>query len=141
MAQRLKHLPTTWETWVRSLGWEDPLEKEIATHSSFLAWRIPMDREAWQATVYGAAKSQTQLKQLSASTAYPPGRVSSPLQHTSSLGHVGSFAAVHTLAVACGLSCSTAGGVLVPRPGFEPRSPSLQGRFLTTGPPGKSRIL
>ena len=34
-----------WETWVRSLGWEDPLEKGIATHSSILAWRIPMDRE------------------------------------------------------------------------------------------------
>ena len=36
MAQRLKHLPAMWETWVRSLGWEDPLEKEIATHSSIL---------------------------------------------------------------------------------------------------------
>ena len=38
MAQRLKHLPAMWETWVRSLGWEDPLEKEMATHSSILAW-------------------------------------------------------------------------------------------------------
>ena len=37
MAQRLKHLSATWETWVRSLGWEDPLEKEMATHSSILA--------------------------------------------------------------------------------------------------------
>ena len=41
VAQRLKHLPAMWETWVQSLGWEDPLEKEMATHSSFLAWRIP----------------------------------------------------------------------------------------------------
>ena len=41
MAQRLKRLPLMWETWVRSLGWEDPLKKEIVTHSSFLAWRIP----------------------------------------------------------------------------------------------------
>ena len=41
VAQRLKCLPTMWETWVRSLGWEDPLEKEMATHSSILAWRIP----------------------------------------------------------------------------------------------------
>ena len=41
MAQRLKHLPAVWETWVRSVGQEDPLEKEIATHSSILAWRIP----------------------------------------------------------------------------------------------------
>ena len=40
MAQRLKRLPAMWETWVRSLGWEDPLEKEMATHSSILAWRI-----------------------------------------------------------------------------------------------------
>ena len=41
VAQRLKCLPAMWETRVRSLGWEDPLEKEMATHSSILAWRIP----------------------------------------------------------------------------------------------------
>ena len=41
VAQRLKRLPEMWETWVRSLGQEDPLEKELATHSSILAWRIP----------------------------------------------------------------------------------------------------
>ena len=41
MAQRLKRLPAMWETWVRSLGREDPLEKELATHSSILSWRIP----------------------------------------------------------------------------------------------------
>ena len=41
VAQLVKHLPTMWETWVRSLGWEDPLEKEMATHSSTLAWKIP----------------------------------------------------------------------------------------------------
>ena len=41
VAQRLKHLPGMWETWVRSLGQEDPLEKAMATHSSTLAWRIP----------------------------------------------------------------------------------------------------
>ena len=40
VAQRIKHLPAMQETWVQSLGWEDPLEKEIATHSSILAWRI-----------------------------------------------------------------------------------------------------
>ena len=45
MAQRLKRLPAMWETWVRSLGWEDPLEKEMATHSSILAWRIPWTEE------------------------------------------------------------------------------------------------
>ena len=41
MAQRVKRLPTVWETRVRSLGREDPLEKEMATHSSTLAWKIP----------------------------------------------------------------------------------------------------
>ena len=41
VAQRLKRLPAIWETWVQSLGQEDPLEKEMATHSSILAWRIP----------------------------------------------------------------------------------------------------
>ena len=45
VAQRLKHLPAMQETWVRSLGREDPLEKEMATHSSFLAWRIPWTEE------------------------------------------------------------------------------------------------
>ena len=41
VAQTVKHLPTMWETRVRSLGWEDALEKEMATHSSSLAWKIP----------------------------------------------------------------------------------------------------
>ena len=45
MAQLVKNLPATWETWVRSLGWEDSLEKGKATHSSILAWRIPWTEE------------------------------------------------------------------------------------------------
>ena len=45
VVQRLKHLPAMWETWVRSLGQEDPLEKEMATHASILAWRIPWTEE------------------------------------------------------------------------------------------------
>ena len=49
------------EIGVQSLGWEDPLEEGMATHSSILAWRIPMDRGAWRATVHGIAKSWTQL--------------------------------------------------------------------------------
>jgi len=44
---------------VQFLGWEDPLEKEMATHSSILIWRILMDRGSWLGTVYGVAKSQT----------------------------------------------------------------------------------
>ena len=53
--------PAMWEPWVRCLGWEDPLEEGMATHSSIPAWRIPMDRGAWWATVHGVTKSQTQL--------------------------------------------------------------------------------
>ena len=45
MAQRVKRLSAVWETWVRSLDWEDPLEKEMATHSSTLAWKIPWTEE------------------------------------------------------------------------------------------------
>ena len=41
VAQLVKNLPAMWKTWVQSLGWEDPLEKGMATHSSILAWRIP----------------------------------------------------------------------------------------------------
>ena len=52
------------ETWLLALGWEDPLEKGMATHSSILAWEILMDRGAWWAIVYGVAKSQTQLNDL-----------------------------------------------------------------------------
>ena len=45
VAQMVKHLPAVWETWVQSLDWEDPLEEEIATHSSILAWEIPWTEE------------------------------------------------------------------------------------------------
>ena len=45
VAQMVKHLPATRETWVQSLGWDDPLEKEMATHSSTLTWRIPWTEE------------------------------------------------------------------------------------------------
>ena len=49
------------ETWVRSLGGEDPLEEGVATHSRVLAWRIPMDGGAWWATVHGVVKGQTRV--------------------------------------------------------------------------------
>ena len=61
VAQTLKNPPAMQETWVRSLGWEDPLEEGMATHSSILAWRVPMDRGAWWAAVHGVTKSQTLL--------------------------------------------------------------------------------
>ena len=50
MAQLVKNPPAMWETWVQSLGWEDPLEKGKATHSSILAWRIPWDRKELDTT-------------------------------------------------------------------------------------------
>ena len=59
MAQRVKNLPAMQESWVPFLGWKDPLEEGMETHSSILAWRIPMDIRAWQATVFEVAKTQT----------------------------------------------------------------------------------
>ena len=56
VAQSVKNLLEIQETWVQSLGWEDPLEKEMAIHSSILAWRIPMDRGVWWATVHGVTR-------------------------------------------------------------------------------------
>ena len=53
----VKNPPAMQETWVLSLGWEDPLEEGMATHSSILAWRIPIDRDVLWATVYGIAES------------------------------------------------------------------------------------
>ena len=58
MAQMVKSLPAMWETWVPSLGWEDPPEKEMATHSSILAWRIPWIEEPG-GLLHGVAKSWT----------------------------------------------------------------------------------
>ena len=57
--QLVKNPPEMRETWIRSLGWEDPLEEGRATHSSILAWRIPMDRGVWWATVHWVPESDT----------------------------------------------------------------------------------
>ena len=56
VAQMVKNAPAMQETWVRSLGWEDPLEKGMATHSNVTAWRIYMDRGAWWVTVHGVTE-------------------------------------------------------------------------------------
>jgi hypothetical protein len=55
----VKNPHAMWETWVRSLGWEDPLEEGLATHSNTPAWGIPMERGAWWATIHRVAKSWT----------------------------------------------------------------------------------
>ena len=65
MAQMVKNPPAIQETWVRSLGREDPLDEGMATPSSILAWRIPMDRGAWQTTVHGGRKESDMTEQLS----------------------------------------------------------------------------
>ena len=62
VAQMVKNLSAMWETWVRPLGWEDCLEEGMAIQSSILAWRIPMDRGAWQSTVCSVVKNRTGLK-------------------------------------------------------------------------------
>ena len=59
VVQRLKRLPAMWETWVQSLGREDPLEKEMATHSSILAWRIPWTEELGGLQSMGHKESDT----------------------------------------------------------------------------------
>ena len=64
VAQMVKNplsMQETQETWVQSLDWEDPLEEEMTTHSSILAWRISMDRGGWRARVQGVSESQTRL--------------------------------------------------------------------------------
>ena len=67
VAQMVKNPPAMWDTWVQSLGWEDPLEEGMATHSNILAWRIPRTEEPgglWS-MVHGVATSWTRLKRLS----------------------------------------------------------------------------
>ena len=59
MAWMVKNLPAMWQTWVRSLSWEDPQEEGMTTYSSIVG--IPMGRGAWPAIVHGVTKSQTQL--------------------------------------------------------------------------------
>ena len=61
VAQMGKNLPAMQETWVRSLGWEDPLEEGIATHSSILVWRIPWTEEPGGLQSMGSQKSQMQV--------------------------------------------------------------------------------
>ena len=63
VAQTVKRLPTMWETRVRSLGWEDPLEKEMATHSSSLAWKILWTEEPGSLQSMGS-QSRTRLNDL-----------------------------------------------------------------------------
>ena len=62
VAQTVENPPAVQEISVTSLGWQDPIEESMVTHSSILAWKIPMDRGTWQATTHGVAKSRTRLR-------------------------------------------------------------------------------
>ena len=64
VAQSVKNPPAMRETWVRSLGWEGPLEEGMAPHSSTLTWKIPMVRGAWWATVHGCCKELDIIERL-----------------------------------------------------------------------------
>ena len=72
VAQTVKNSPAMWETWVWSLGWEDPLEESMVTFSGILAWRILMDRGAWGSAVSGVPKSWDTTEQLSTAAAWLP---------------------------------------------------------------------
>ena len=76
----VKNPPTVQETWALSLGQEDPLEKEMSTHPHILAWRIPWTEGAWQTSVRGVPKSQTQQKQPTLSGNYNQGGLQSNLK-------------------------------------------------------------
>ena len=68
-----KESPAMWETWVQSVGWEDPLAEDMATHSSILAWRILMDSGAWRAAVAAPFYTQqTEYASSSSSTSHHP---------------------------------------------------------------------
>ena len=81
IAQLIKNLPATQESHVQSLGREDPLKEGMATHSSILAWRIPMDRGAWQGAVHGVTKSWTRPRLSTAQHRSTPG----PMAYVSSV--------------------------------------------------------
>ena len=130
LAQRVKHLPVMWKTQVWSLSREDPLEKEMATHSSILAWRIPWTEEPDGLQPMGSQRvGHNWATSLSLS-----------------LGYVGlicstwdlSLQSMDSWVMTRGLSCSLEYGILDPWPGIKTLSAALQGGILTAGPPGKS---
>ena len=131
-----KHLPGMRETWVRSLGWEDPLEKEMATHSSTLAWRIHGGRSLVGYSLWGRKESDTTE------------RLHSLKVKVKLLTHVWLFVTPWTIAYQTplfmefsrqeywsGLPFPSPGDL--PDPGIEPGSPTFQADALPSEPPGK----
>ena len=135
VAQMVKHLPVVQETRAWSLGWEGPLEKEMATHSSTLAWKIPWTEEPGRLQYMG---SQRVGHDWATSQAQYTLRV-----HTQLLSHVRLFATPQTKAHQIPLSMELSrqeywSGLPFPisrdppNPGIKPMSPALTGRFFTT---------
>ena len=84
VAQMVKNLPAMQETWIRSLGWEDPLKKEMATHSSIHAWRIPWTEEPG-GLVYRVAKSQIWLSNQHFQVHMYPSKLCTDLSNTETI--------------------------------------------------------
>ena len=150
VAQTVKNPPAMWETWVWSLCWEDPLEEGMDTHSRILAWRIPMDRGAWQAIVHGV--SELDITEW-LSTAWYIVLFNSRiyfwflLRFSNSLlifpfcsyiiflnSSVSSFSSLSKFF----WSCHVAFGILLPWPGVERGPLQWKCQVLTIGPPGNS---
>ena len=126
MAQIVKSLPAMRETQIGSLDWEEPLEKEMATHSSILAWRIPMDRGAWGYSPRVCARVHT-LSHFSCVRLFAtPWTVA----HQASLS-MGFSRKEHW----SGLPCPPPGDL--PDPGIKPASPALHADSFTAELPGK----
>ena len=138
VAQMVKNPPAVWETWVRSLGWENPLEESMATHSSILEnsgefWRIlenPMDRAVWRATVHSVAKSQTWLKWLRTQCIPQNNKV----HLTAILNNYGAYSCRQFPTknrIFFLLQCHRACGILVHRLGIELVLPAVDARSLS----------
>ena len=137
------------ETWVQSLGQENPLEKEMAAHSRILAWDIPWTEEPGQAIVHGTTKSQTQLRDSTTTTKSKlhfnrnswslwNQRILSCYLFTV-ISYKYLFIRLHQ--VSWGMQILICGmWNVVPRPGIEPEPPALESKVLTTGLPGESQL-
>ena len=125
----VKRLSTVQETWVRALGWEDPLEKEMAIHSSTLAWKIPRTEEPDRLRFHGVAKSQTRLSDFKSLQSSPV--LGDPMDCRLPSSSVHGILQARILEW---LPCPPPGDL--PNPQIKPRSPSLQADSLPSEPPG-----
>ena len=85
VVQVVKNLPAMWETWLWSLAWEDPLKESMATHSTILAWRVPMNRGAWWAAPMGSQRvrhywvtKHTHIKEIPSKILFMETHIKSP---------------------------------------------------------------